>query len=316
MRDLNAIGVAMIQQRVLPGIENRERNLERALQLIDVAMHGKGDLGTVDIVGLAETFATGFPSFYPPDREVFAEWGERLPDTPGEYPAKSTILGVLSEKAREHRVWIQAGSILETDADGEIQNTAVLLDDEGRFVGKYTKVQPWTPEPPYARATLPVFDTPLGVIGMNICYDGSFPEISRILALKGAEIIFRPSEMNDPLNARGWEWWQIENRARAIENHCYVVAVSCIKQDDIFTYPGCSQLVDPFGRVLIESSDNVGERVLFDTIDILNVRRIREEWISDNHMKDLRLDLYAKELSLLAEARSESQTVGQAHVRV
>ncbi len=162
--------------------------------------------GAVDIVGLAETFATGFPSFYPPDPELFQKWGERVPDTPGELPAKDTILGALAEKAREHHVWIQAGSVMETDDEGGIHNTAVLLDDDGRFVGKYTKVQPWTPEPPYARATLPVFETPIGVIGMNICYDGSFPEISRILALKGAEIIFRPSEMNDPLNARGWEW--------------------------------------------------------------------------------------------------------------
>lgn len=298
LRDLNAINVAMIQMRIYVGLKNRERNVQRALDLIDMAVTGK----PIDIIALPEVFTTGFPPLFPVDMDLWCKWAERFPETYGELPKESPTLMALSEKAREHKVFIQAGSILEIDREGNLHNTAALLDDEGRFLGKYSKVQPWTPEPG-GREVFPVIDTEIGKIGMNICYDGSFPEISRILGLKGAEIIFRPSEMNDPLSSQGHDWWEIENRARAIENHCYIVATSCVKEDDIFTYPGRSMAVDPYGRILLAASDGMGERVLVTTLNINEVRRIRGSWHTDNHFRDIKLDLYAKKFTEIAKNR-------------
>jgi|GEM_PF-598370 len=302
-RDLDAVTVAMVQMRVEPGLERRETNLQRAVELIEVACKGKH----IDVVALPETFTTGFPDMYRGDSEEFLLWAERLPSEPGERPDPGTTLGVLAEIAQEREIFIQAGTILEADDEGRIHNTAALLDDQGRFLGKYSKLQPWVPEPGGTRDLFTVCDTTIGVIGMNVCYDGSFPEISRILSLKGAEIIFRPSEINDPLTAMGWEWWQIENRARAIENHCYVVAVSCVKQDDIFTYPGCSMLTDPYGRVVIGCGDSAAERVLVGEVNVNEVRRIRRTWPSDNHLRDMRIDLYAREYMRLAATRADGE---------
>ena len=298
MRDLNAIVVAMIQMRIVKGLENKERNIQHALDMIDAAVIGK----PVDIVALPEVFATGFPPLYPVDMDLWKQWGERLPDKVGEEPIESPTLMRLSAKAKEHNIFIQAGSILELDTEGNFHNTACLLDNHGRFLGKYSKVQPWTPEPG-GREVFPVIDTENRKIGMNICYDGSFPEISRILALKGAEIIFRPSEWNDPLSSEGLDWWKIENQSRAIENHCYVVAVSCVEQDELFTYPGRSMMVDPWGRILLAASDGMGERILVHHVNVNEVRRIRNNVLTDNHLADLKVDLYAKEFANIAKER-------------
>jgi predicted amidohydrolase len=215
-RNLNAIEVYMIQMRVYAGLENKERNLERACKMIDTAMMGK----KVDIVALPEVFATGFPSLFPVDWEALHEWAEYIPDDPGASLDKSPILKVVAEKTKEHQVFIQAGSIIEKGSDGKIYNAACMIDDQGRYLGKYRKVQPWEPEPG-GGDSFPVFKTEVGNIGCDICYDGNFPEISRMLALNGAELIFRPSEWNDPFSSEGFDWWKIANCARAIENHCY-----------------------------------------------------------------------------------------------
>lgn len=300
MRDLNAIGVAMIQMRIHKGLQNKEKNIKRALHMIDVAVNGK----PVDIVALPEVFATGFPPLFPVDIDEWKKWSEPLPDKVGVLPKESPTLMALSEKCREHNIFIQAGSILELDEKNGFHNSAVLLDNNGYFQGKYSKVQPWTPEPG-GREEFPVIDTEIGNIGMNICYDGSFPEISRILALKGAEIIFRPSEWNDPFSSEGLDWWKIENQARAIENHCYIVAVSCIEEDEIFTYPGRSMIVDPWGRVLLAASDSMSERILVTHINVNEVRRIRTMVETDNHLVDIKVGLYAKEFKKIAKLRGE-----------
>lgn len=298
MRDLNAVNIAMIQMLVCKGLTNKEKNIERALKMIDIAVTGK----PIDVVTLPEAFATGFPPFFPIDMDEWYRWCERLPETPGTIPKESPTLMALSEKARQHKIFIQAGSILEIDSEGHFHNTATLLDDQGRLLGRYSKVQPWTPEPG-GREEFTVIDTEIGKVGMTICYDGSFPEIFRILALKGAEIIFRPSDWNDPLSSEGMDWWKIENMSRAIENHCYIVAVSCIGEDEIFTYPGRSMAVDPYGRILLAASDSMSERILVTTLNVNEVRRIRREWVTDNHLKDIKLELYAREYASLAERR-------------
>lgn len=298
MRNLNAVNIVMLQTRVYKGLENKEKNIERALNMIDRAITGK--FGIVDIVALPETFATGLPPIFPLDMDVLCSWGERLPETPGELPRESPTLMALSEKAREHKIFIQAGSILEVDSQNHFHNTAVLLGDDGKFLGKYSKIQPWVPEPG-GREVFTVIDTEIGKIGMMICYDGSFPEIARVLALRGAEIIFRPTEMNDPLSTEGMNWWRIENRSRAIENHCYIIGTSCIEEDEIFTYPGASMAVDPYGRILLAASESMSERALFVTVNVNEVRRIRKEWITDNHLRDLKVGLYAKEFAKLAK---------------
>ena len=294
---LDGVEVHLLQMKVVKG--DWDRNMDRAGQMIEKAERGSTGVHRVDIIGLPETFSTGFPDLFPTDLREWKKLGEPIPDEPGASVDDSRTLRKVSGWAQEHGLFIQAGSIVEKDRAGNVYNTATLFDSTGKFLGKYRKVQAWIPEPGGGEG-FPVFKTKIGNIGIMICYDGNFPEIARILSLKGAEIIFRPSEWNDPFSMEGLDWWKIQNIARSIENHCYTAAVSCVGEDTIHFYPGHSMIVDPYGRVVVGVSDNMSERILGCSVDVNEVRRIRQTWETDNHLQHLKLSTYAKEYSRLA----------------
>ncbi|MGQ9461161.1 MAG: carbon-nitrogen hydrolase family protein [Candidatus Bathyarchaeaceae archaeon] len=297
---LDGVEVHLIQMLVEKG--KWEKNMKRAVQMIEKAIKGSVGVHEVDIIGLPETFATGFPDLYPVDMDLWRKWGEPVPDEPGSSVDECPTLEKISEVAEEYGIYIQAGTVVEVDKEGNVYNTATLFDPTGKYLGKYRKVQAWIPEPG-GGDSFPVFDTHIGKIGIMICYDGNFPEIARLLALNGAEIIFRPSEWNDPFSTEGLDWWKIQNIARAIENHCYVAAVSCVGEDEVHLYPGRSMIVDPYGRILIAASDGMSERILGASVDVNEVRRIRETWKTDNHLQQIKLDIYAKEYANAAAKR-------------
>ena len=138
------------------------------------------------------------------------EVSEPVPDGPS--------CKVFAHKAKEHEVNICA-NVIERDGD-LIFNTAVLFDRQGNLVGRYRKVHPYWPEEVWDGITpgddLPVFSLDVGTVGIMTCYDSWFPEASRLLALRGAELILFPSAGYEPSLLP----------ARAIDNRCYVVASS------------------------------------------------------------------------------------------
>lgn len=133
----------------------------------------------------------------------------------------------------------------------EILNTSYLIDDNGEILGKYRKTHPFPTERKEGGGwTTPgrdtvVVETKLGNIGMIICYDGDFPELSRVCALKGAEIITRPSAL-----LRSYDVWELTNKARAYDNHVYFMASNCVGPDagNNF-YFGHSMIVSPIGQI-------------------------------------------------------------------
>jgi predicted amidohydrolase len=134
----------------------------------------------------------------------------------------------LTEKAREHDLYIQSGSMLEEDArwPGVVFNTSCLIGPGG-ILSRYRKVNPWIPYevhssphdlPGYDEPLFPVVETPIGRIGCAICYDWLFPEAIRQLAANGAELLVRVSAYMDPWGAtEPMSWWTLINRERAIE---------------------------------------------------------------------------------------------------
>jgi predicted amidohydrolase len=152
------------------------------------------------------------------------------------------------------------------EADGDLlRNTAVLLGPDG-LIGRYRKshiacigLDRFTVpgDEPYV-----VHDTPIGRIGLQICYDWRFPEISRVLALGGAEIIVHPT--NSPVQAR--EVAEYMTRARAAENAVFFLTANRCGDERGTTFFGWSQIVDPGGRRIAQAGDE--ETVVVADLDL------------------------------------------------
>jgi len=197
----------------------------------------------------------------------------------GDADVSETVPGPTTEKlgelARRKHAYI-IGGIYEREAPA-VYNTAVLIDREGRFIGKYRKVYlpreeieaGLTPGNDY-----PVFRTDFGKIGIMICWDVEYTDPARALALKGAELILMPI----------WDGNATLTKARAIENHVFLVSS---------TYGDNSLILDPNGETQAVAKDN--GTVAIAKID-LN-RRYDDPWLGnmrERFMKELRLDVAVK----------------------
>ncbi len=124
-------------------------------------------------------------------------------------------------------------------------------------------------------------DTEIGKIGVATCYDWLFPEVTRELAVQGAEIMIRISAYMDPWGATPpMDWWTVINRARAIENMAYVVAANqgaSFANYPPFSWPGGSMLVDFDGRILAQADPGSGEKIVVGPLDLAALRAARAE---------------------------------------
>jgi predicted amidohydrolase len=161
---------------------------------------------------------------------------------------------MLAKKAKQYGMYIVSG--LYSWKGDTLKNVAVLYDRQGKIQGVYEKIQlpdSETEEGAVPGSTFPVFTTDFGKIGILICWDSFFPEISRILALNGAEILFCPIWGD----VRGDNSWKMTAQSRAIDNGVYFV--NCI-------FDGHSVIVNPAGEILKES--NTQGTLLTATIDL------------------------------------------------
>jgi deaminated glutathione amidase len=199
---------------------------------------------------------------------------------------------VLAGLAREHRVYLLAGSIYErTPFPDRYANASVLFGPNGRRLAVYRKIHLFDAiagsavysESDYLEegqelVTAKVDGT---TVGLSICYDLRFAELYRALALKGAHILLVPSAFTEHT---GKDHWEVLLRARAIENACFVVAADQWgpHEPDRLCY-GHSMIVDPWGRVLAEAPDEVG--VCLADIDLAQVDAVRAQIPSLQHRR-------------------------------
>ncbi len=271
------------------------RNTDRILSMIDSAVTGSLPFLPVRLVVFPE-FAHSAP--------VFVTIGELLDKLAVPIPNEHTER--LVEKAREHNIYIQSGTMLESDADwpGVVFNTTCLVGPSG-ILAKYRKVNPWIPFevhasphdlPGYSDEMFPVVDTEIGRLGVAICYDWLFPEALRQLAANGAEVMIRVSAYMDPWGATApMDWWTIVNRCRALENTAFVVAANqgaSLKHYPPYSWPGGSMIVDYDGRILAEASPGPGERIVVAPIDISALRHEREARRGHAMLAHLRTEAY------------------------
>lgn len=171
------------------------------------------------------------------------------------------IQDFLAEAARSLRLWIVAGTVpLKVPGEGRVAAASLVFEDSGKVAARYDKIHLFDVDIPDRRehyresadiapGSEPiVIDTPVGKLGLAVCYDMRFPELFRRLSAAGAQLLSLPSAFTAPTGRAHWETLL---RARAIENLCYVVAAaqSGVHPNGRETY-GDTLIVDYWGRVL------------------------------------------------------------------
>lgn len=184
-------------------------------------------------------------------------------------PLRGDLVAELADIARDARIWLIPGSICERGPAGELFNTALVFSPAGELVAHYRKVFPWRPFEPYdAGDRFVTFDIPgTGRIGLSICYDAWFPEVTRHLAWMGAQAVVNLVKTTTPDR----EHELVLARANSIVNQTFTVSVNCAGPIG----RGRSIVVDPEGAVLAEAADDAPV-VLTTDIDLERVTRVRE----------------------------------------
>lgn len=211
-------------------------------------------------------------------------------------PIPGPTTELLMRKAKEHHIWIHGGSISEVNPDGpRTYNTTVLINPDGEIAARYSKLHNFDmtlPDGSSVRESdrkepgkeIVTVQTELGHLGFAICYDMRFPELFRLMALQGAQIIFLPANFTMPT---GKDHWEPILRARAIENGCYIIAPDQTGVKEKFTAYGNSMVVDPWGTVIARASDKPG--VILAEIDLDYLESVRQR---NPSIHNRRTDLY------------------------
>ncbi len=210
-----------------------------------------------------------------------------------EHPGKGPIQEFFAESAARHGVWIVAGTIpLYGPEENRARQSCLLFDDHGQQVVRYDKIHLFDVEvegdtvyresaslAPGDRVV--VADTPFGRLGLSVCYDLRFPELYRIMADQGVELIVAPSAFTAKT---GEAHWSTLVRARAIENLSYMVAAAQggyhVNGRDTH---GHSMIVDPWGQVL----DHLprGSGVVMADLDLERLRQVRRRFPALSHRR-------------------------------
>ena len=257
--------VAAIQMDIMPG--DKEKNLKRAEEKIKEAVE-KG----ANIICLPELFTTGFVL---KEIHLLAE----------EEEGKTT--GTLCKIAKEENITIIAGSIAVKRGE-DIFNTCYVINNKGKISGSYDKCHlfPLMGEDRYFKEgdRASVVHLPLFSIGLMICYDIRFPELARLLALNGANILFIPAEFPNPR----CNHWRLLLMARAIENQSYVIGVNRVGKDKMGSYFGHSMVISPWGEIIGEGSEE--EEIIYCELNMEKVNKVREKIPSLHNRRE---DLYS-----------------------
>lgn len=202
----------------------------------------------------------------------------------------------LSGYAKQYGIYLIGGSMPEKDAEGNVYNTSYIFDREGKQIGKHRKVHLFDIDVKGGQTfkesdTLTagdsdtVFDTEFGKMGVMLCFDIRFPELSRMMVNDGARIVFVPAAFN---MTTGPAHWELSFRTRALDNQIYMVG--CAPARDVsagYISWGHSIVTDPWGRVIDMIDEKKG--ILLAELDMDYEEQVREELPL---LKSRRKDMY------------------------
>ena len=268
-----------------------QENLGRAVARVEEAAHGGAE-----VICLPELFRSQY--FCQREDASFFDLAESVPGPTTE---------ALGQVARRAGVVIIA-PVFERRAPGLYHNSAAVIDADGRVAGLYRKMH--IPDDPayYEKfyftpgdLGFPAFETRHGRIGTLICWDQWYPEGARLVALRGANVLFYPSAIGwhpdekERYGAAQRDAWRTVQRGHAIANGVYVAAVNRVGHEKSASatgkgieFWGSSFLADPFGVVVAEASTD-REEIIFGEVDLDRIEDVRRNW---PFLRDRRIDAY------------------------
>ena len=269
---MNKVKLALCQMNV---VDDKKANLKKASSMI--ADSADRD---ADFIVLPEMFNC------PYSNDKFIEYGENEHD--------SHTLDTISQLAKSYNVYILAGSIPERE-DDKLYNTSYLFDKTGSILAKHRKMHLFDIDVKdkitfkesdvlTAGDDFTIADTDLGRIGIGICYDVRFVELARIMAEKGAEILFYPGAFNQ---TTGPAHWELLFRSRALDNQVFCIGVApALNIDASYHSYGHSIAANPWGEVIAQAGEK--EELVICEIDLSEIKKVREELpVLKNKRKDL-----------------------------
>jgi len=264
---MEKIKVGVVQMHSKEG--DIEYNLQRALNFSKKCVEQGAD-----IIALPELFAH---EYFPMkiDQKYF-KYAQ---------PVGGSIIRSFQKFASKHKKYMLV-PWFEVDKPNVYFNSAALIDPSGNLVGVHRKTHIpalKSREKLYFRPgdKLEIFSTNIGNIGILICYERSFPELARILTIKGADIIFIPSST--------WRerMWREELRTRALENGVFIVAINKTGKEENGELCGLSMVISPSGEIIFEVGKEEGAFV-----EEIDLNQLEKERINYPIFRDRRIDLY------------------------
>lgn len=270
---MEKVKIGLCQMNV---VDNKEKNIEKGINFIK-----KCKEADVDLVILPEMFNC------PYENEKFIEYCEER--------ETSKTLKAISEVSKNEEIYVIAGSIPEKDNGDIIYNTSFFFNDKGEIIDYHRKMHLFDidVEGMYFKESdtlksgdkITIVNTPFGKIGIGICYDIRFPELARIMALNGAEILIYPGAFN---LTTGPAHWELLFKSRALDNQVFTIGVSpALDKNAEYNAYGHSIIANPWGEVI--SQCDYSEELKIVEIDLNEISKIRKELPL---LKNRRNDLY------------------------
>ena len=205
------------------------------------------------------------------------------------------VLAAAREAARRNHIWVSVGSLAVLGDQGKVANRAFVIDREGVIRARYDKMhlfdvdlptgESWRESNTYSpgQGAVLVNGTPVGKLGLTICYDLRFPLLFARLAESDADVISVPAAFTVPT---GRAHWHVLLRARAIEAGLFVVAAAQVgRHEDGRQTFGHSLVIDPWGEVLLDMGEQPG--VGFADIDLKRIPEVRSRIPALNHRRPI-----------------------------
>lgn len=266
----NILHITLFQMNIKFG--DKKYNIERVKEFLD---NNRGrEAKDNHLIILPELFSTGY------DLINYRKHSELI---------NGPTMTLLKQMSKKFSVAL-AGSLIEKDND-DYFNSAFLIDSNGEMKGHYRKIHLFRPMKEDEYFTIGnfvkneiTFQLNQQKLGLLICYDLRFPEVSRKIANNGASLLIYVAEFPNPRK----DVWKTLLQARAIENQIHVVGVNRVGTDENgYSFFGNSMIIDPNGSILVECSNH--EEIISYSLDLSNLSQFKELF---NYKNDLQPDLY------------------------